>query len=87
MTLLVPPRVRLSKVVLVIAGGLQTFRDVRDALDPTDISTGTSVPVRDHKPPLRGLNQSLPFCVLPVYFPWPLRHTLLTPHDATGAAL
>ena len=54
MTLLVPPRVRLSKVVLVIAGGLQTFRDVRDALDPTDISTGTSVPVRDHKPPLRA---------------------------------
>ena len=42
-----PGPVRPSfKVVLVIAGGLKTFRDVRDALDPTDLSTGTSVPVR-----------------------------------------
>lgn len=37
--------IQTPKVVLVIAGGLSTFREVRNALDPTDASTGTSVPV------------------------------------------
>jgi hypothetical protein len=37
--------IQTPKVVLVVAGGLATFRLVRNALDPTDEATGTSVPV------------------------------------------
>ena len=37
--------IQTPKVVLVMSGGIQTFKQVRDALDPTDPSTGTSVPV------------------------------------------